>query len=360
MARIDEGYGVSKRTGQRVRQQRSYYFHSKIEAERKLREELNRVEKGGTATVKSATVGAYLEQWLEGKQSVREGTARRYGQIVRLHLIPRLGHIRLARLTKLDVARALKALHDSGMAPTTIRQVRSVLKAALNSAIEDGTLARNVAKAAEAPRVDDPVPYTPTPEMARALVDACADPSLRRSVLFALGTGLRWGEQFGLRWSDVNLDDGFLRVGHSLTRAYAKGGYTLSDPKTPTSHRVVTLARSIVAVLRAEREAQLVAGPTDYVFTDAAGAVRPNDPRRFQTVLRQAGLLIRPDTGKPLTWHDLRAGSACLLLHTGAGLVEVSRRLGHSSVEITRRHYGGVSEGDRAALGLAFDTLAIA
>lgn len=330
------------------------------EARSKLRAALKAIEMGQAPVPQTITVEKYLTQWLAGKLKLRAGTANRYEQVIRRQLIPHLGHTPLAKLTKADVSRMLVALPAEGIGARTAVQVRAVLRAALSDAISDGLLLRNVARDAEAPRTDEPVPYNPSEEVVGLILAACTDPSLKRAVVVALHSGLRWGEQYGLRWQDVDLAGGYLIVSTNLTRT--RGGYTLSDPKTKRSRRRVDLSAPALAALKAEQEAQEANGAPvplipDLVFTNGQGAVRPNDPRSFQAALSKAGILIRPDTGVKLTWHDLRAAHACLALHFGANLAQVSKRLGHSSTAITSRYYGGVEDSDQVALGRRFGGL---
>jgi integrase len=341
-----------------------YYCHSKREAEDLLAEKLGLLKKGVTPSSDSLTVGTWLKSWLEGQEgTVRVGTYRRYEQIVRRHLAPqnRLGAVRLNRLTKAEVSRLMTALAGEGLAATTIRQVRGVLRAAYNSAIEEGKVVRNPAQSAKPPKVEESEPYAPSPEIAQAIVNACKDPSLKRAVLFGLGTGLRAGEQAGLRWSDVDLEGGYLFVSRALTRTYKDGGaWELTRPKTTRSRRRVDLAPSIVAVLRAEKDAQTdaVGEIPDLVFREADGSPRVNDPRRLQAALKPTPWLIRADTGTKLTWDALaREGHASLLLRQGANLAEVSKRLGHSSVVVTARHYSGVAEDTAVRLGSSLEAL---
>ncbi|MGA2873809.1 MAG: tyrosine-type recombinase/integrase, partial [Candidatus Dormibacteria bacterium] len=267
-----------------------YYLPTKLDAERKLRDLLNLIDKGVDPAPESLTVGALLTGWLEGhRAAVRPSTFRSHEQVVRLHLLPRLGSVRVNRLQPDDVSGMMTALAAEGKAPGTIRLVRVVLSAALQSAIDAGKLSRNAARIAKAPRVEDSTPFVPTPELARAIIEACGEYSeeLRRAVAFGMTTGLRIGEQQGLRWQDADLDGGYLRITHTLTRKLTESGglagYVLAPVKTAKSRRRVDLGSSAVAILKAEREAQTDAvGPIpDLVFRTAKGDARTTDPQHL-------------------------------------------------------------------------------
>ena len=159
-----------------------------------------------------------------------------------------------------------------------------------------------------------------------------------------LGTGLRRGEALALRWSDVDLNGGALRVRGSLGRTSA--GLSVDAPKTEKSRRFVTLPRSAVEVLRGQRvrqaEERLRAGIawTDcgLVFTTESGT--PLEPRnvlrRFQTVAGRLGL-------EGVGLHTLRHSAASFLLAAGTHTKVVQEHLGHSSYAITADIYSHVA-----------------
>ena len=311
-------------------------------------------------------MGSWLQEWLDAqRRAVRIGTYRRYEQSVRLYLQPHLGDKRLVRLEAADVVAMMNDLSET-LAPGTIRQIRGVLRAALDSAIEDHKLNRNVVKTklARGPQAVKSVAYAPDPAMARALVEAAGaySESLGRAVAFGIfGTGLRAGKHAALRWQDCHLDAGVphLVVSHSLTRKYGEaGGWVLTDPKTDNSRRKVTLGPGAVASLRVERATQN--GSEGYVFRGADGGPRPYDPVHLQTALSRKGLLIRADTGKKLTWDSVcREGHGRLLLQQGWNLKAVAARLGNS-VEVLACHYAGIIQADEARIGCSLDALRIA
>jgi integrase len=184
-----------------------------------------------------------------------------------------------------------------------------------------------------------------SPEQVWGLLDARTDPSLRRLAVVAITTGLRMGEQLGLRWVDIDFERRCLHVRSAIQRASRV--YSPVEPKSASSRRVAAFPDAALAALREEHqapiEAQLAAGRRwhqpipDLVFTTAAGQPRNGTSviHLFQDALQRAGL-------PRLRWHDLRASHGALLLAGGADISVVGRTLGHSSVALTSRHYGGV------------------
>jgi integrase len=294
------------------------------------------------------TLGAFLGRWLGVVEPrLRPSTFTRYAGLVRGQIVPKLGSVRLAQLQPGDVGRMMAGVQADGLSPRTASHCRAVLRAALADAEKWGEIPRNVAKLADAPHMPPPQPVVLSPDQVREILGALTEPGLRRLAIVALHSGLRLGEELGLRWVDVDLDGHSLHVRQCLQRL--GGTYELVEPKSSTSRRVVPLTEAAVEALREERReqlaAQLAAGGRwrepipGLVFTTATGEPRngPSLTHLFQKALSRAGL-------PKLRWHDLRAAHGSLLLASGADISVVSRRLGHSSVSLTSRHYGGVSE----------------
>jgi len=159
----------------------------------------------------------------------------------------------------------------------------------------------------------------------------------------AITVGLRQGEALGLRWQDVDLDAGSLRVRHSLQRI--EGRLQLVEPKTERSRRTVSLPGVVVSALREHRVRQLqerlLAGSrwqeSDYVFTSTIGT--PLDgvtvTHRFQETLRRLGMPHQ-------RFHDLRHACASLLLAQGVSPRVVMETLGHSQISVTMNVYAHV------------------
>jgi integrase len=294
------------------------------------------------------TVGAYLTQWVTTVEPrLRLSTRRRYGQLVRGQLVPALGLCRLARLTVSDVEGMMAKVQADGLSARTAGHCRAVLRAALSDAERDGLVGRNVARLARAPHVAPPHPTVLRPDEAREVVASLSDPGLRRLATIAIGTGLRQGELLGLRWEDVDAERRSVRVRSVLVPL--GGSYGLAEPKSASSRRVVPVGEYVLQALseerQAQREAKLAAGRRwrevipDLCFTTATGAPRNGNAltHSFQDALAAAGLAR-------LTWHDLRAAHGALLLQSGTDISVVSRQLGHGSVGVTARHYGGVAD----------------
>lgn len=327
---------------------RSVYATSQQEVVAKLQALQQQVGAGLPAVDQRATVGTYLTRWLSDvAPRLRTTTATRYAGLVKGQIIPAVGRIKLHQLQPSDVAAMMSQVQRGGLSARTASHCRAVLRAALSDAERDGIVHRNVAKLADPPHLAPPQPMVLSPDQVWCVLDACSDPSLRRLVVVAITTGLRMGEELGLLWPDIDFERRCLHVRQTLQRA--AGAYSLVEPKSSTSRRAVALTDSALEALREERRdqaaAQLAAGSRwhqlipDLCFTTAAGHPRNGTSltHLFQGALHRAGL-------PQLRWHDLRAAHGALLLAGGTDISVVSRTLGHSSVALTSRHYGGVAD----------------
>jgi integrase len=292
------------------------------------------------------TVAAYLYRWLDtsARQRVRPRTLAGYRLIVDKHLIPAIGREPVAKLTPAQVQVMLNAKSASGSKPQTTRNIHAVLRRALTQGLRWGVVSRNVATLVDLPRVDREEIRGLSPAGARAVMTALAGDRIEPLVLLTLSTGLRQGEALGLRWQDVDLEAGTVRVRHSLQRMPGRG-IELGEPKTARSRRTLALPTSTANALRMHRKSQLQerlwAGSrwqeADFVFTTSIGTpmIGSDVTRRFQALLRGAGL-------PPMRFHDLRHGAASLLLAQGVHPRVVMEMLGHSTITLTMNVYSHV------------------
>jgi integrase len=146
----------------------------------------------------------------------------------------------------------------------------------------------------------------------------------------AILTGLRQSELLGLRWRDIDFEDGLIRVRSALDRH----GNDV-PPKTEHAVRDVVLIPALADSLREHRTQSAFSGSDDYVFASKVGTPlhwRNVSRRALKPALEAAGI-------EPLRWHDFRHTFASLLIGGGANVVFTSRQLGHGSSDITLRVY---------------------
>jgi integrase len=265
--------------------------------------------------------------------------------IVRQHLSPAIGKVRLADLTPDQVQSYLNKESESGLSARTVQYHHAVLRRGLVMAERRGLVARNVAKLVSPPAVRREEVRPPNVDQAREFIGILGGERQRALYLVALCLGLRQSEILGLTWEDVDLDQGTLTVRHSLQRYAA--AYHLDAPKTLKSRRTLPLPGFLVGELRSHRVSQngerLLLGQE---WRDQWGLVFTNDwgdPMGGTAVTRHfQGLLDKAELPR-WRFHDLRHAAATFMLARGVSLHTVKEVLGHSTIAMTANVYGHVA-----------------
>jgi integrase len=276
----------------------------------------------------------------------------RYAEIIRVHLVPALGHHRLTKLQPLHIQAYYSLALQSGrkdgkggLSAQTVIHHHRVLKDALHQAVRWRLLVRNPSDAVEPPRRKEREMQVLDDKQLGTLLKGAAGKSIYVPILLAVTTGMRRGEILGLRWSDIDLNAGTLAVCQSLEHTRV-GGLKFKQPKTRRSRRVVALPHFAVEALRKHRAAQgrtrLQAG-SDYKDHDLVCARWDGSPRNPGAVTRAFAKLIADLGLTKVRFHDLRHSHATQLLREGIHPKVVSERLGHSTVGITLDTYSHVT-----------------
>ena len=335
-------YTVHTATGPK---RKTIYGKTRAEVAEKLTKAMADRDIGLVFNEDNLKVGEYLKRWLSDsvKDTVKQTTYESYERIARVHLMPTLGRIKLKNLSPTHVRGLYREKLDSGLSATSVQRIHALLHKALKQAVNDGLIPRNVTEAVAAPRQIRKEIQALTPEQARAFLQAAKIDRLEALYLLAIHTGLRQGELLGLKWDDVDLDQGTLQV--RRIRSAAKGAPTFTTPKNNKS-RSVRLTPQAVQTLRDHRKRQIeerlkYAGlwqETGLVFTSTVGTPlnRHNVFRRsFKPLLRRAGL---PD----ISFHALRHSFATLMLSSREHPKVVQEMLGHSRINTTLDFYSHV------------------
>src|SRR5215208_6540690 len=220
---------------------RALYGKTRKEVADKLVKVLADRASGYTFDIENVTVGQYLDRWLNDSDrgSVRTSTYERHEQIVRLHLKPALGRVKLSKLTPAHVQGLYRDKLDSGLAPATVQKIHAVLHKALNQALKWNMIPRNVADAVKAPRPAPEEMHPLSPDEARKLIEAASGDKLEALYILAVHTGMRQGELLALKWENLDLNEGVIRIRHTLARS--GGRIALGEAKTKGSRRPIYL-----------------------------------------------------------------------------------------------------------------------
>jgi integrase len=341
-------------TGERKRRWHSF-AGTKRQAQVECARLVSEAQNGAAVELSRVTVGAYLDRfqsdWIAVHVSAR--TAERYHSLLD-HARRHLGGRQLQKLRPADLATFYADLSRSGLAPRTIRHVHGLVFQALRQAKIWGVIRDNVAESVKPPPVPDHELPILQPDRARELLEALRGRPFYLIASVALASGMRRNEILGLRWRDVDLDAGRLRVELSLEETTAHG-IRLKAPKTRNGRRTISLPPHIVTELRAhwraQQEQRLAIGmgkapPDSQVLAGVDG--KPQSP----STVTKAWPRAMAAAGMPgVTLHSLRHTHASMLIASGMDVLTISRRLGHGSPTITLRVYGHLIHGtdDHAA-----------
>lgn len=373
MAQLSVGYDAN---GKRIRKTR--YAKTQQKALARLNE-LKREFALGEVSDDRLTLAAYLQQWLSDKRrSVKTGTYEQYELAVHRHIVPRVGHVPLAKLTPLQVQTMLGSIADSikksaersasrnprrgtpkspslgqsvsaRSGVSTANKCRIVLNNAYKQALKWQLVQRNPVDVVDSlPESGREMKLWEIDEATRFL-DRARGHRLYALFYLAMSTGLRRAELLGLRWSD--LEGEVLHVRNTLVKRN-DGTLAPESPKSRSSRRTIPLASDIVQVLaehrarqRAEREALGEAWrDTNLVFVSKVGtALNPDNLRRTLNALCAKAEVPR------VRMHDLRHLHSSACIRDGMDPKMLAHRLGHSRASFTLDRYTHLFESARMA-----------
>lgn len=340
--RYEARYTVQTVTGPK---RKTLYGRTRAEVAEKLTKEMADRDSGLVFDSKNLSLSAYLNRWLNDsvRDNVKQNTYESHEYFVRRHIVPTLGHFKLRNLTPAHVQRLYRDKLDSGLSSRTVELVHTTLRKALNQAVKWELVPRNVADAAQAPRPKKREIRPLTLEQVRVLLNTTRGDRLEALYVLAISAGLREGELLGLRWEDVDIDRGVLRVRQQLTRT--RDGLSFTAPKRGKS-RSVQLTPDATQALKSHRKRQLEerlgsAGlwqDSGLVFTTGKGTpldVANLTYRSFRPLLERAGL-------PRIRFHDLRHTFATLMLSNNEHPKVVQEMLGHATITQTMDTYSHV------------------
>ena len=210
------------------------------------------------------TVGEWMDLWYEvyAKPRIRESTAVYYKMFIDTHIRPKLGHIKLNQLQTMDIQRLYNELRENGrirkeikdkqpgLSVSYIRGMHNMLKACLNSAVEERLILRNPAEGCKLPKAEKKEMKVLTQEQLGSYLAAADKRGLLPMFFLELTTGLRKGELVPLLWSDV--DEKNMTISISKQAYRAKGALTVQPPKTDNSVRKIALSPETMELLKQE------------------------------------------------------------------------------------------------------------
>ncbi len=348
--RGDNNYTIRVYTGRDGTGKRRYinktFKGNKHAAQTELNKMLHSRDIGTLAAPSKGDFGDYLDEWLKNaaKPRVRPRTHDGYKYLVDKYIKPELGALRLHKITPLDIQKLYTALLARKLSPKTVRHVHGVVRSALNQALKWRLLGINPALAVELPKQKKKeMKAFSVEEAGRFLKHAAKN---RWGTLFsvALTSGMRPGEYLGLKWPDIDFENGKVVVRRTVVSYPKTGKWEFAEPKTSQSARPIPLPTSVMKALAEHKKKQaaerLKAGKRykqhDLVFTSRTGEPLNQAnlvKRHFRKILEAAELSM------DYRLYDLRHSCATLLLDQGEHPKIVSERLGHASITLTLDTY---------------------
>jgi integrase len=331
------------------------------DAERELTRLLRTADTGEHVDPSRMTVAQWLELWLDTiRAEISPKTHESYTEIVRCYLTPTFGSTRLDKLAPSQIQKAYSWTRQDGkpLSPRTRRYIHVILKSSLARAAEQQLLARNPANifSKRLPKIERRELTTLTVEQSAHLLESIKCAHIYWPVLLALTTRMRRGEIFALRWKNVELDRGTLRVMESLEQT--KAGLRFKAPKTDRT-RAITLPAFVVDELRRLKRQQAETLLRLGIRQSGETLVccrEDGEPKQPGSVTGEFARLTSKVKDLPrVRFHDLRHSHATQLLADGVHPKIAQERLGHSTITTTMDLYSHVTDTMQADVAARLD-----
>ena len=318
---------------------------TQAEVKEKLKEKIEEAKVLDVSKSEAYTVGEWAVLWFEiyAKPNIRERTADYYNRYITKHIVPCLGDIKLNKLTGRQIQKMYNDLLDHGrervsqkeknpgLSGTYVHGVHVMLHNCLNRAVKERLLVRNPADDVIVPKIDKKEMKILPPEQVKAYLKAASARGILPLFYLELTSGLRKGEIAALLWSDLDVENCTLSVTKQLMSS-RDGELKITQPKTATSVRLISLPQETVELLKEEHSKHPL---NIYMFPSprTGGMYHPDSiVKLHEKILNDAGI-------EHLRFHDLRHSFATYALLSGADVKTLSCMLGHYSAGFTLNTY---------------------
>ena len=321
---------------------------TQTEAKSKLKAAIEETKSLDITKAGKYTVGAWMDEWFENyaKVKVRPSSHQTYRGYIDNHIKPNIGKIPLEKLTSLELQKLYKKLlekgrverieskgQSKGLSPKTVRNIHQIIASAMKLAKEQEIVGSDPTEGCALPKLERKEMQTLLVEQLASFLREAKESGVFEFYYVELATGLRRGELLGLKWEDIDLEKGNLRVKRQVARI--NGEVTEAPLKTKNAYRTLPLAEDTIAVLKQQKKK---VGSSHWVFpSPTGGPISPDSVlHMLHRVLKRAGL-------PRVRFHDLRHTFATLALQNGVDIKTVSGMLGHFSAGFTLDTYAHVT-----------------
>ena len=287
----------------------------------------------GISAEKAATKEVLLKDYLRGfvdtyKSRQQELTMRNREQIIKKHINPRVGEMRLSEITTATFQKWFDELADLGYKKETVLKIKNILNPALDSAVEDGLLPRNPLRSSRIVihAKDGEKHKAIPPEKMKRVREGLMDlPEMLRLLTALLSyEGLRLEEVLGLQWQDVDFENKLLHVRRAVVHS-SRNQPIVKEPKTKASKRTVPLAEPLANLLTAGK-------PDEFII----GGERPISYQQYKRMFRK---IQDAFDLSGYTAHDFRDTCATEWHEHGMSMDGIAKMLGHANSAVTEKHY---------------------
>lgn len=321
-------------------------FATKRDAEQWLTLAESRMIRGDWVDPERAAVpfGAYAEKWITERPALRPRTVELYRWLLKKHLTPRLGLVKIGDISTAMVREWRSDLLAAGVSQSVAAKSYRLLRAILNTAVqEDGIISRNPCRVRGADREHAAERPVLTIDQVFKLADAMRYRRHRAMILVAAFATLRWGEVTALRRSDIAADGSSIRVSFAHTEVVGRG-IVVGPPKSRAGVRTIAIPGSVRIEIVKHLMLYVDAGPDALVFTGPkGGALRRahfNNLTKWVETVKKLGV-------PGLHFHDLRHTGNLFAARTGATTKDLMARMGHDDMRAALIYQRATSEADQ-------------
>ena len=335
--------GYDPQTGKRII--KNVLGKTQAEVKAKLTKALEACKELDVVRTDEYTVAEWLRLWydLYAEPNVRPTTAASYRRSIELYVIPRIGDIKLNRLTSRELQKLYKDLLENGrlrevqkeknpgLSSSTVRGIHMMLHNALDRAVKERLILRNPTEDCIIPKLEKKEMKILHPEDIKAYLTAAERRGVLPMFYLELVSGVRKGELVALLWDDLDMERRTISVSkQALSRP--GGEIVVNRPKTENSIRAVSIPQEAVDLL-VEEHKKHPDNPYMFPSPKTGGMYYPDSVVNLhKKLLQDAGL-------EHIRFHDLRHTFATMALHNGVDVKTVSSMLGHYDAGFTLRTY---------------------
>lgn len=326
---------------------KSVFAKTQKELMPKLRKTIEDYDGAELAENSNITLDEWMEKWIKeyAEPTLRPSTVYGYNSDIKNHIRPALGSKQLRFITRKDVQKFYNALkrkevnklgkHNT-LADSTIRGIHMLLHEIMDAAVSSNLIFINPTDGTKIPKCNYAPKKILNEEQLDIFMTALLNEPMWHDFFYTeITTGLRLGEICGLKWTDLDMKTGRLKVQRSVSNAVA-GGLTIGETKTEKGKRTILLPKGTLHILK-ERKKNAV---TEWIFPSLISPEKPTAPssayQRLKVILKEAEL---PD----IRFHDLRHTFATHALTGGVDAKTLSGILGHTNASFTLDTYTHVT-----------------